>query len=165
VDGVARDAAANGGGQPQQILFEVPGWPPLKNEATSMLAVGHRQAERIEELLRQAAQAAAAAHWAPTTAEVAMEVIVRCPAARPPGDATNFLGGIADVLQDKTNPRNIDLSHLGDLQAVALYHDDRQISQINYRVARADSPSYIVRITVLPDLGAIGTDIQSHDGW
>lgn len=70
-----------------------------------MLAVGHRQAERIEELLRKAAQAAAAAHWAPITAEVAMDVIVRCPAARPPGDATNFLGGIADVLQDKTQCR------------------------------------------------------------
>ncbi|MDQ4031733.1 MAG: hypothetical protein M3332_05495 [Actinomycetota bacterium] len=42
VDGVAGDAAVNGGGQLEQILFEVPGWPPLKNEATSMLAVGHR---------------------------------------------------------------------------------------------------------------------------
>jgi hypothetical protein len=81
-----------------------------------------------------------------------------------PSTTLDFLGGIADVLQDKTNTRNIDLSHLGDLQAVALYHDDRQISQINYRVARADSPSSIIRITVLPDLGAIGTDIQSHDG-
>ncbi|MDQ4033001.1 MAG: hypothetical protein M3332_12340 [Actinomycetota bacterium] len=27
-------------------FFEVPGWPPLKNESTSMLAAGHRQAER-----------------------------------------------------------------------------------------------------------------------
>ena len=30
LDGVARDAAANGGGQPQQILFEVPGWPTIE---------------------------------------------------------------------------------------------------------------------------------------
>jgi hypothetical protein len=34
---------------------------------------------------------------------------------------------------------------------------DRQISQINYRVARAGSPSYTVRITVLPELGATET--------
>lgn len=84
-------------------------------------------------------------------------------AVPPPGDATNYLDGIADVLQDKTNPRNIDLPHLGDLQAVALYHDDPQISEINYRVARADSPSYTVRITVLSEFGVIGTDIHSYD--
>src|SRR6266568_2017174 len=115
---------------PQEIAFEVPGWPPLKNEATSMLATHHRQADRVRTLLVKAAEAASAARWTPASADVALEVIIRTPTARPPGDATNFLGGIADVLQDKTNPRNIDLSHLGDLQAVALYRDDRQISQI-----------------------------------
>ena len=134
---------------PQEIAFEVPGWPPLKNEATSMLAIHHRQADRVRTLLVKAAEAASAAGWISASADVALEVIIRGPSARPPGDATNFLGGIADVLQDKTNPRNIDLSHLGDLQAVALYRDDRQISQISYHEEPAKSPSYLVRISNL----------------
>src|SRR4051812_16202566 len=115
---------------PQEIAFDVPGWPPLKNEATSMLAAHHRQADRVRMLLEKAAEAASIAVWTPSTADIALEVIIHTPTARPPGDATNFLGGIADVLQDKTTPRNIDLSHLGGLQTVALYLDDRQISQI-----------------------------------
>ena len=45
---------------------------------------------------------------------------------RVPGDATNYLGGVANVLQaDK--PTRVDSSHLQGLDEEALYEDDRQI--------------------------------------
>jgi hypothetical protein len=100
-------------------------------------------------LLEAAALASRQTGWTPVAADVAPDVIVRSPSARPPGDATNYLGGIGDVLQDKTHPVNIDLSHLDALQAVALYLDDRQICRVTYSVERADTPSYAVRVSVL----------------
>jgi hypothetical protein len=81
--------------------------------------------------------------------DIGLDVLVRAPSGRPPGDATNYLGGIGDVLQDKSSPVNIDLSHLGSLQRVALYLDDRQICQVRYNVDRADSESYSIRVWVI----------------
>jgi hypothetical protein len=52
-------------------------------------------------------------------------------------------------LQDESHPINIDLSHLGELKAVALYLDDRQIRRVTYDVEQADTPSYSVRVSVL----------------
>jgi hypothetical protein len=132
-----------------EINFEVAGWPPLKNEARSMLAAGHLQHRSVRALLEAAAAASRRAGWTPTGADIALDVIVRSPSARPPGDATNYLGGIGDVLQDKSHPRNINLSHLGALQAVALYLDDHQISRVSYCLQLANSPSYTVRVTIL----------------
>jgi hypothetical protein len=68
---------------------------------------------------------------------------------RPPGDGTNFLGGIADVLQGRQVSPSLDLSHLGELSRVALFADDRQIQQIMYRVVDGDAPWYSVQVTVL----------------
>lgn len=62
-------------------------------------------------------------------------MVIRCP-GRPLGHATNFLGGVADVLQDKTRSCNISLDHLAELCDVALYIDDAQVSQISYRERR-----------------------------
>jgi hypothetical protein len=114
-----------------------------------MLAAGHRQHESVRALLEAAALASQETGWTPVAGDIALDVIVRTPSARPPGDATNYLGGIGDVLQDKSHPVNIDLSHLGALQAVGLYVDDSQICQVTYSVERADSPSYTVRVSVL----------------
>jgi hypothetical protein len=131
-----------------EIAFDVPGWPPLKSEAKSMLAAAHHQHESVRALLEAAAVASQQTGWTPVTADVVHDVIVRTPSARPPGDATNYLGGIGDVLQDKSHQVNIDLSHLGALQAVALYLDDRQVCRVTYSVEPADSPSYTVRVSM-----------------
>ena len=116
-----------------------------------MLAAGHPQHDRVRRLLEAAATAAQLADWTVVSIDVALDVTVRTPTPRPPADATNFLGGIADVLQDKTRPLNVDLSHLGPLQGIALYRNDRQISRITYRTEPAETSSYQVRIsTVIP---------------
>jgi hypothetical protein len=60
-------------------------------------------------------------------------------------DATNYLGGIADVLEEKGH-RTGQLDHLGDLTAVALYDNDRQIEDVRYRWEEAPDPSYTVRL-------------------
>ena len=125
------------------------GWPPIKNEALSLLSASHKQHERVRLLLDVAAEASRLIGWAITSGDIGLDVLLRAPSGRPPGDATNYLGGIGDVLQDKSNPINLDLSHLGVLQAVALYFDDRQIHRVRYDVATADSPSYSVRVSVL----------------
>ncbi|MEV1286198.1 hypothetical protein [Micromonospora sp. NPDC049679] len=135
------------------LSFEVPGLPPLKNEALSMLAAGHRQAGRVRALLQAACTASQRSGWTPLTEPVALEVVLRCPPSHPSGDASNFLGGIGDVLQDKRRARVSSLTHLGVLVDVALYIDDRQIRQISYREETADEPSYLVRVATLPQVG------------
>src|SRR5437773_1789273 len=49
-------------------------------------------------LLESAAAAVHAAGWTPVNGDIALEVTIKTPGGRPPGDATNFLGGIGDVL-------------------------------------------------------------------
>jgi hypothetical protein len=131
-----------------EIVFDVPGWPPLKNEAKSLLAAGHSQRQRVR-LLEAAETASRTSGWVVANGDICLAVIVRAPTGCPEGDATNYLGGIADVLQGKSKPINIDLSHLGTLQAVALYTDDRQIRRVRYDVETADAPSYSVRVSIL----------------
>jgi hypothetical protein len=140
---MAQDSAA-------EIAFDVQGWPPIKNEAISMLAAAHPQRDRVRLLLEAAAAAARLTGWTAVSVDIALDVTVRTPTPRPPADATNYLGGIGDVLQDKTKPLNIDLSYLGALQAVGLYKNDRQICRISYRTEPGETPSYRVRISILP---------------
>ncbi|MFC7483868.1 hypothetical protein ACFQX7_32910 [Luedemannella flava] len=125
------------------IRFDVDGWPPQKNEARSMFAANHRLADRVVALLR-AAGTVLPTGWAPFAGPVGLDVVLRGP-RRPPADATNYLGGIADVLQDKSRTL-IDLTHLGDLADVAVFVNDCQISRISYREEPANHPSYEVRI-------------------
>jgi hypothetical protein len=131
------------------LSFEVAGLPPLKNEALSILAAGHRQAGRVRALLEAACLAAQRSGWTPLTDLVALEVVLRRPPEHHAGDAANFLGGIGDVLQDKRRAGRVGLAHLGVLVDVALYVDDRQIRQISYREEPAAAPSYSVRVAAL----------------
>ncbi|GAA1025730.1 hypothetical protein GCM10009557_00800 [Virgisporangium ochraceum] len=133
------------------VKFEVTGWPPVKNEAKSLFAAGHAHRDRVEHLLRAAAAAAAETGWVRVNVQtdIAIDVVVRSPTPRPLADATNFLGGIGDVLQGRTISPSLDLSHLGDLATVALFDDDQQIQHITYRVEAGSGPSYTVRLTVL----------------
>jgi hypothetical protein len=43
----------------------------------------------------------------------------------------------------------LDLSHLGALEGVALFDDDRQIQRIAYSVIVGGGPFYTVRVTTL----------------
>ena len=135
-----------------ELAFDVAGWPPLKNEAKSMLAAGHKHYGSVRALLGAAAAASRQVGWTMVSADIALDVVVRAPAGRPPGDATNYLGGIGDVLQDKSRPTNMDLSHLGALKEVALYVDDRQIRRVTYSVELAANASYFVRVSILEGL-------------
>jgi hypothetical protein len=133
------------GARGAEIAFTVAGWPPIKNEAKSMLASGHQQAKAVRALLLGAGDAAQRTGWTVISGLVALELVIRGP-GRPPGDATNYLGGVADALQDKSRA-TVDLTHLGTLAEVALYVNDRQISRITYREGTAPEWSYEVRIT------------------
>lgn len=69
-----------------------------------------------------------------------------------PWDATNYLGGIADVLEGKAkrlkaHPGSLD--HLEDLKELGLYNDDRQIKEIGYREVPSDSERYVVMLSVI----------------
>jgi hypothetical protein len=134
-------------GSPGGVEFEVMGWPPNKNEAKSLFAAGHVHADRVRALLEATRDAIGPDMWSPASGEVALELTIRCP-GRPDGDATNFLGGVADVLQT-TVSANADVTHLGDLAAIGLYLDDRQISRISYRELPAAEVSYHVRVSAL----------------
>jgi hypothetical protein len=134
-------------GSPGGVEFEVMGWPPKKNEAKSLFAAGHAHADKVRVLLEAARDAIQRDSWSPATGEVALELIIRSP-GRPDGDATNFLGGVADVLQTTVSP-NADVTHLGDLAAIGLYLDDKQISRISYRELPAVEVSYRVRVSAI----------------
>jgi hypothetical protein len=89
---------------PDAIELEVKGWPPKKSEAKSLFAADHPKADRVKALLRATRDAAQRDRWSLVTGEVALELTIYCP-GRPDGDATNFLGGVADVLQGTTPPK------------------------------------------------------------
>jgi hypothetical protein len=127
---------ANGAGE---IALTVGGWPPAKNEAKSMLSDGHPHAPRVRALLEAAQQALAAGAHPIEHGEIALELVIVSP-EQPPCDATNVLGGIGDVLEQKTR-RGDTVAHLGPLAQVALFANDRQIreseergEQVHYRL-------------------------------
>jgi uncharacterized protein DUF6946 len=132
------------------VLLQVDGCPPAKSEALSMLGVGHPHAQRVRALLEAARSAASDWRWTPAEGPVALEVTLVAPAKRDPWDATNYLGGIADVLQDKRRdfPR-LDLSHLGDLRQVSLFVNDRQVREVAYRQLPGKEPRYSVLVRPL----------------
>jgi hypothetical protein len=132
-----------------EISFSVDGYPPAKNEAKSMLAPGHVYADRVLELLRAARNAVGdASQPLFPTEPLGLELVVTA-ATDPASDATNYLGGVGDVLEAKAR-RGV-LEHLGDLAQVALYENDRQIQEVSYRCDRGQPTRYALRIWVLAD--------------
>lgn len=127
-----------------ELCFDVSGWPPAKNEAKSMLSAGHLYVDRVVQLL-QAARDAIGVPARPHFGDepLGLEVTVVSP-SQPPSDATNYLGGIGDVLEAKT--RRGALEHLQELAAVALYDNDRQIQEVRYSWQAGPGPRYIVRL-------------------
>jgi hypothetical protein len=131
----------------QALSFRVPGLPPAKNEALSMLGAGHSHAPRVLELLRAAKDALELCHGGRRPCRIGSG---RARTARPrPPDATNYLGGIADVLEEKSRRGTLD--HLGELRQVWVYRNDRQIKEVSYRQLEAPDAYYTVRIRELPN--------------
>jgi hypothetical protein len=127
-----------------ELTFEVDGFPPAKNEALSMLGMGHSHAPRVLKLLEAARQAIPETGWQPLQGPIGLEVTLFAAPGLDPWDATNYLGGIADVLEVKDR-RGV-LEHLGPLRTVALYQNDRQIKEVHYKQVDANSGRYRVRI-------------------
>lgn len=137
------------------LIIEVPGLPPAKNEAKSLLSAGHPYAARVATLLRaalEATQDTSKPYFGRAT--VGMELVLRSP-TQPPSDATNYLGGVGDVLEDKS--RRGGLTGPGELMQVALYVNDRQIQEVRYRWVPGPGMSYRLRFW------ALGQKAQSAD--
>ena len=106
------------------ISLSVEGWPPKKNTAKSLFAGGHPDSLCVLNLLRKVKEALGDSEWNPIERrQIGLELVMAETPDGLPGDATNYLGGIADVLQ--ANRTNADISHLGDLAQASLYYDDR----------------------------------------
>lgn len=127
-----------------EVAFTVEDWPPAKNEAKSMLATGHSHSDRVMRLLA-AAQTAIGSMPCPVFGAdaVGLELVLHSH-MEPRADATNFLGGVGDVLESKDG-RGV-LDHLGDLVTTSLYANDRQIQEVTYRWHRASETGYSVRV-------------------
>ena len=122
--------------------------PPKKNEAISLFSPRHGDRRNVAELLGKAQQVLGESAWNPTEARpVGLELVITAGPKAVPGDATNYLGGVADVLQ--ANRINSDLSHLGNLAGAPLYYDDRQIQVVRYSLKGGDALGYLVRVWVL----------------
>lgn len=86
----------------RELRIEVSGLPPGKNEALSMLGAGHSHRARVVSFLEAARAAMAVSGVAPfeTNDSLGLELVVCCHRdGHARGDATNYLGGIGDVLQ------------------------------------------------------------------
>lgn len=134
-----------------EVSWTVPGLPPVRNEAKSLLSVGHRYADRVVALLQAAREATQSGGWVPTLGRsLGFELVVFAP-VEPPSDAKNYLGGVGDVLEAKS--RRGEPTHLGDLAAVWLYDNDRRIHEVLYRWQVDADTRYAVRLWTRQDLG------------
>lgn len=130
------------------VSFSVVGYPPAKNEARSLFNTDHTYAKRVRDLLVVAQGACQKQAFTPIAeGGVGLDVVVNVPTDQPPWDATNYLGGIADVLEDKSRRGSLD--HLGPLASVWLYRDDRQIKEISYREIASVRAAYTVTVRAL----------------
>lgn len=130
--------------EPREVTLSVDGWPPAKNEAKSLLAAGHTHAERVVRLLQAARQVLGdRPDVLFGSRPIGLELIMISP-EEPPADATNFLGGVGDVLEAKGHRGPLD--HLRDLASVGLYENDRQIHEVRYKWHPGFEVRYVVRL-------------------
>ncbi len=128
----------------REIVLNVSDYPPAKNEAKSMLAAGHSHSERVLALLRAARDAIGGKPQPIFPSEsLGLDVVLEA-ATEPPADATNYLGGVADVLEEKSHRGALD--HLSELASVAVYANDRQIHEVHFRWRPGPTARYKVRI-------------------
>src|SRR5215208_1290674 len=132
----------------QEISFRVDGRPPAKSGAQSILGARHRYTPRVLALLRAArAEAQRRGFQGFGSVPIGLDLQVACGRDPRRSDATNYLGGVGDVLEDKVRRRNLD--HLGDLASFGLYADDGQIEEVHFRWEPNENLSYTVRLWAL----------------
>lgn len=128
-----------------EITLIVEGYPPAKGEALSMLRPGHSHAPRVRRLLQAARDEVSNSGFTGLGSQpIGLEVVVRSPRDRNRSDATNYLGGLGDVLEGKG--RRGQIEHLGDLRQISLFDNDRQLEEVRYRWEESAEPSYTVRL-------------------
>ncbi len=128
-----------------EIELLVGGYPPAKGEAMSMLGAKHSHAPRVRLHLTSAAQALNTGQAVYLeSAAIGLELTLWCPRDRMRGDATNYLGGIGDVLKAKGHRSGTE--HLAQLAQVAFYDNDRQIEEVHYYWQQAVEASYRLRL-------------------
>src|SRR5829696_956270 len=147
----------------QEISFRVDGRPPAKNGAPSIFAARHTHTPRVVALLgaaRREAQRRGFQGFGSTP--IGLELRVACGRDAERSDATNYLGGVGDVLENKARRRNLD--HLGDLAAFDLYADDGQIEEVRFRWEPNERLSYAVRLWAL-ELPRARLKAEGFVGW
>ena len=121
-----------------------------------MLGLGHPHEPRVRRLLEETLVATNQREFDGFgDRPLALEVVLRYPGL-PPSDATNYLGGIADVLGAKA--RRGPLDHLGNLASVALYDNYRQLRDVELRHETGYAANSVVQLHELDvDRVAAGT--------
>ena len=119
-----------------------------KSEARSIFSPKSSQRSAVEALLEAAGRHSSVGPWNRLESRpIGPELVVLTMRGHPPGDATNYLGGVADTLQ--ANRVGASLDHFGALAGVSLYADDSQIRWVDYAVEPQSSYiGYRVRIWV-----------------
>ena len=137
----------------EDFTVRVEGRPPPKSEALSIFAVGGRYEKRVRDLLEATRDEMERRGFSGFgDARLRMEVEVHTGPGEPPWDATNYLGGITDVLEGKDKRRKAhpgSIDHLGELAEFGLYDDDRQIKEIFYREVEGGIAAYTVTLARL----------------
>jgi hypothetical protein len=132
----------------QEINFRVDGRPPAKDGAQSIFGARHSHTPRVFALLHAAQRETHRRGFQGFgSVPIGLELRVACGRDHGRSDATNYLGGVGDVLEDKARRRNLD--HLGDLAAFSLYADDRQIEEVHFHWEPSERLSYTVRLWAL----------------
>jgi len=124
-----------------------------------MLGAKSNKRQKVEALLKAAREAAREANRLEGFTgfgerKIRLETVVHARTNAEPWDATNYLGGIADVLEGKAKKLLAQpglLDWLGDLINVGLYNDDRQIKEISYREVQSDRERYVVTLSALEE--------------
>lgn len=130
------------------IVVRVAGLPPAKG-GSGILSPAHPHHDRVAALLR-ATGLALPVGFVPFREAVEMRLTLFSPTQVPRGDPTNFLGGVADVLQRK------EFELPDGLSAIVVYEDDLQIRRVEFRKFYGPTHSYEVTIR-----GLGGPDIAS----
>lgn len=127
-----------------RVTIEVEGDPPAKDGSNSIFKAGHTRGPFVRALLVAARRALEERpDFVPIeSGPVGMDVVVYAPPGKVRGDATNYLGGIADVLEQKNG--RVAIEHLGELTQVWVYGNDRQLKQVSYKEVAADRIGYRV---------------------
>jgi hypothetical protein len=132
----------------QEISFKVEGRPPAKDGAQSIFGVRHTHTPRVFALLHAAQRETHRRGFQGFgSGPIGLELRVACGRDHGRSDATNYLGGVGDVLEDKARRR--DLDHLGDLARFSLYANDRQIEEVHFHWEPSEHLSYTVRLWAL----------------